>query len=66
MLAWTEKEVVMAWKLIEGTLDYCNGELYATYKRTERGFGVYWVHPISVPKTKRRLSNALSVGGLSQ
>lgn len=38
--------------------------LIATYKRTERGYAVYWTHDASLPERARKRANAYSVGGL--
>ena len=57
----------MLWTPIPGTPDYASGcgEFVAVYKRTGRsGYANYWVFPATLPKAKRTMRNAFSVGGL--
>lgn len=59
---------MIKWKLISGTPDYIsdNQEYIAVYKDSYRGYGNYWVFPANLPKGKRIMRNALSVGGLPE
>lgn len=59
-----EGVVTAPWKLISGTPDYECDSLVAIYKRTDRGFGVYWTYPKSIAPNKRRANDVLSAGGL--
>lgn len=55
------------WKPLAGTPNYVStcGNYVATYRQTERsGHASYLVHATSVKLRERKLSNALSVGGL--
>jgi hypothetical protein len=50
---------------IKGTPDYETDTLYATYKRTINGYAHYYVHNKTIPKSKRTMSTAVSVGGIT-
>lgn len=52
------------WLPIPGTRDYERSDQIAIYKRTDRGFAVYWTFPKTLPKSQRRMINAMTVGAL--
>ena len=56
----------VSWNYSNGSYVSADGKFIAVFNGTTNGHASYWVFPASLPKAKRKMTSALSVGRLPE